>query len=781
MAGNWILQPDRELPEDFSSTIGGHLLVAQTLARRGYTELEAARAFLDPELYNPTEAIELPGILDAAKRLEAAIRDQEKILVWGDFDVDGQTATTVLVSGLEGLGADVRYHIPIRAKESHGIKISVLENILDDEPGISVLLTCDTGISAHDAVAIANERGLDVLITDHHELPEQLPDAYAIVNPKLLPRSHALATLPGVGVGYKLIELLNERAGNPEQSSQYHDLVALGAIADVAELRGDTRYLVQKGIEILKSPERVGLQVMMEIAKLDPTWLTEEHIGFVIGPRLNAIGRLGDANPVVELLSTKDEGRARTLAQQLEGLNGERRLLTSQVYRGALALIEREPSLVEASVLVLDHPAWPAGVIGIVASRLVERYHKPAILISCPDGQLGRASARSVEGVDITAAIAAQAELLTGYGGHAMAAGFAIERENIPAFRRAISRFVAKIDLPEKGGLIVDAELPFSEISLDLVDDFERLAPFGAGNPPLVFASQNVKLAGWFPVGKTKEHLSIKIEDDLGEIRQALWWGGVDNTLEQELKNKEIDICYKLRPSTFRGSRDVQIEWVDYRVPEGEEGILEQLELDMVDYRRVNRPLSVMRDLGPDWQVWAEADAGKRLREAGLNDVLRGRIRGREVLEVGDKLVIWTTPPAGDVLLTVLDTVDPKKLILFAVDPQTDHEELFIKRLVGLVKYSMRQQGGRTSLTELSIAMAQRERTVKVGLQWLAAVGQITFVVEEDGGLHLTEGNGDSSFEDAVVLVTLRSLLEETRAYRKYYQRANVGQLLGKN
>jgi len=255
-------------------------------------------------------------------------------------------------------------------------------------------------------------RGVDMLITDHHDLPAALPQAFAITDPKLLPEGHPLSTLSGSGVAYKLAEELYARFGRPAEAARLLDLATLGLVADLAQLTGDARYLVQRGLEALRHTQRLGLQTIMELAELAPANLTEEHIGFVLGPRLNALGRLADANPAVELLTTTDPLRARVLATQLEGLNTQRQLLCNQVTRAAEAQLRLDPALLAQPVLVLSHPAWPGGVIGIVASRLVERYHKPAILFSAPAGQPARGSARSVAGLNITAAIGAQKELL---------------------------------------------------------------------------------------------------------------------------------------------------------------------------------------------------------------------------------------------------------------------------------------------------------------------------------------------------------------------------------
>ena len=404
--------------------------MARILSQRGITDLSTARAFLDPNAYTPSPPEALPGMITACQRIERAIRQGETICVWGDFDVDGQTATTLLVEALRGLGAKVLYHIPVRARESHGVNVEALEPLLDAAnaagTAAGLLLTCDTGITANEALEYARARGVDVIITDHHDLPETLPDANVILNPRLLPEGHALTGLPGVGVAYKLAEALYQQAGRAEEAQNFLDLVALGIVADLALQTGDTRYLLQRGLPALRQTQRTGLQVMFELAGLQPAFLTEEHIGFVLGPRLNALGRLDDANPAVELLTTADAGRARVLATHLEGLNARRRLLTAQVLKGALEQIEKDPSLLEQAALVLAHPEWPAGVIGIVASELAERYNRPTILLSAPPGQPARGSARSIEGVNITAAIASQKALLlrlrrASHGGRAVA------------------------------------------------------------------------------------------------------------------------------------------------------------------------------------------------------------------------------------------------------------------------------------------------------------------------------------------------------------------------
>jgi single-stranded-DNA-specific exonuclease len=416
-----------------------HPLVAQTLVRRGITTPHTAHAYLN---LGSASSTPFPNIQKAVERINSAIQKGDQIGVWGDFDVDGQTSTTLLVQTLQALGANVTYYIPIRGKEGHGIHIDTLQPMLDNN--VKLILTCDTGITAYDTIDYANSRGVDVIVTDHHELGETLPNAAAIINPKLLPKDHLLANLAGVGVAYKLAEALLADYQAPINSRELLDLVALGLIADVALLKGETRLLVQQGIQALRETNRPGLKVMAELSGTSLETLTEETIGFSFAPRLNALGRLSDANPAVELLITTDPARARVLATQVEGLNAQRRLLTSQVYEAAEAKLHENPDLLTEPAIVLSHPNWPGGVVGIVANKLVDRYHKPVVLFTESEDGILRGSARSVEGLHITQAITTQQDILLAFGGHPMAAGLSLQSEKLTEFRKGFGRAIEK-------------------------------------------------------------------------------------------------------------------------------------------------------------------------------------------------------------------------------------------------------------------------------------------------------------------------------------------------
>ena len=775
MNKTWSEPQETTIPGSLLESVGGHPLVAATLVRRGITDPVAVRAFLDPEHYTPTPASELPGLIKAADLIEAAIQNNEKILVWGDFDVDGQTSTALLVEALQCLGAQVTYYIPIRATESHGIKVDKLAELLTPNPPTpNLLLTCDTGISEHEAVDYAKSQGLTVVITDHHDLPPTLPNADAIVNSKLAPEGHPLSSLPGVGVAYKLIEELFDRRPKTEdgqrspvsrpQSENYLDLVALGIVADIALQIGDARYLIQRGLERLRRTQRLGLQTLFKNAQIIPDQITEEQIGFGIGPRLNALGRLSDANPIVEFFITDDPRKANILATQLEGLNNKRRLLTDQIYKAAISQVEQEPELLNYAALVLAHPQWPAGVIGIVASRLVEQFNRPTILLSAPEGEAAHGSARSIEGVHITEAITAQSELLLGFGGHPMAAGLTIDPQRITDFRRALSRTIRGMigPIPQEPTLPIDAYVGLEELSLEFVDDIMRLAPFGAGNPALTLATRDLKLVSQTPIGRDRSHLRLVVEDPQGLTRDVIWWRGAEQTLPSGL----FDLAYSIQANTFRGQRRLQIVWQDYRQSTAttSEVDIETSTLEIVDYRGEAHPLPLLDQLKTQENIllYTEGDAKRRL--AG---------RDRNELAPAEKLILWTPPPGPGYLAEIMAQVAPQQVYLFVIDPAMDTPSAFLERLAGLVKHTLNARAGRVKLQTLAAAMAHKETTVRVGLAWMEEKGIIhPEGLGESGEILVTTG-GEPGLALDDVAMTLKAMLDETAAYRDYIRTAN--------
>ena len=755
----WIEPEVIEVPPDLLTAVNGHVFLSQLLYRRGLSDADTVRQLLNPSIYQPSPSWELPDMDGAVEILSQAIQHRKKICVWGDFDVDGQTATTLLVSTLRSLGADVLFHIPVRAIESHGIDVDILANYISN--GIGILLTCDTGVSACQAIDFANQHDLPVIVTDHHDLPPELPPARAVINPKRLAAGHPLATLPGVGVAYKLAEALYHSVNDNDAANNLLDLVALGIVADLATLHGDTRYLLQRGISVLHQTSRLGLQTLAELAELDLHNLTEEHIGFTIAPRLNALGRLGNANSMVEFLTTNNPSRARSLAYELEALNTQRKMISDQVFQGALAQIEADPSLLDRNVIVLPHTGWPAGVIGIVASRLVERYAQPVILLSTHPGEPARGSARSVEGINITEAIATQAHLLVDYGGHPMAAGLSIIPDNIPEFQRGLARAIALMTggHPTAHGLPIDEYVDLASVTSDLVSDIETLAPFGPGNPPPILACRDLELTSYSQVGKHDEHYLLKIHDGDGYEQTVIWWHGAD----QPLPEGKFDLAFSARNSTYRAQSALQLEWIDYRpslTPNGEISSPKP-HIHVIDHRHAPEPIKVLAEIirSPDVQIWCENDDRESLHAVD-----------RMHLSPSRALVIWSIPPGPAELRQAVELTTPQVIYLFAAPNAFDDFEAFLKRLTGLLKYAIRHRAGKVNVAELAAATGHRNITIRLGLQWLQMHDHIQLLAEGQDQYTLSLGSGKSDSSDPTIISCLKTLLTETATFRQYYR-----------
>lgn len=762
----WREPGDVRSNSELESVVGGHPLVTQVLVRRGLSTVERALAFLDPTHYKPARPQELPGLERAADRVEEAIRAEESICVWGDFDVDGQTSTTLLVSALRDFGARVSYHIPVRARESHGIHLPTLKKILEDGP--QLILTCDTGVGEHEAIDYARSQGVDVVVTDHHDLPAELPEAAAVVDPKMLEAEHPLRELPGVGVAYQLAVALYERADRPDEVMRYLDLVALGIVADVAVHHGDVRYLLQRGLAALRETSRVGLQILMDLAGIQQERLTEEDIGYALAPRMNALGRLADANVAVEFLSTEDEEIARALALQMESLNAKRKLLSDQVFQAALAQIKADPSLLEHAALVLDHPSWPVGVIGVVASQLADRYERPTVLLTAPIGEPARGSARSIPGIDISAAITRTEDLLLGYGGHPMAAGMAMETEHIPAFRESLSAAVQQMmaDRAEEPALIIDATFPLAMLSLELVADLERLAPFGPGNPPVTLLAPGVVLQDSLLFGREDAHVALKVQDQEGAVHKVVWWQGAGRPLSEGA----FDLAYHVRANDYRGQREVQVAYVDSRpakaiILRDERQVVKR---SFVDYRHVKDPTDVVMQLQEeDLSIWCESK--QKTAVHGSN---------RYELRPASALVIFSIPPGPQELRDALAQVSPQVVYIFAVDPGLGEMKDFLNHLAGMVKRALGKEDGWIQISKFAAATAHREIAVKVGLKWLFARGVVRLV--EEGGDEMKVAIGEPKSQPTRThLHELQTILLETAAFRVHYRKASPDDLLG--
>lgn len=763
---NWKFPELVPVPSDYQLAIGGSTLVSKILYQRGLTHLADAQAFLDPDRFCPSPPGDLPGLIEAADRLSLALKENQRVLVWGDFDVDGQTSTTLLFSALSELGADIVHHIPIRATESHGISLPVLSQIIRDKSP-QVLLSCDTGIDAVEAVDFANRSGVDVIITDHHQLPPTLPQAQAIINPNLLPAAHPLRDLPGVGVAYKLIEELFSRS--KQDPHQFLDLVALGIVADVARQTGDTRYLLQRGLEVLRNSPRPGLLEIYNQVDLQPAQINEETIGFLIGPRLNALGRLDDANSCVEFFTTEDVGQASKLADRLDRLNSRRQELTEEIYLDAQNKLDADPGLVqEYPVVVLAGPPdWNPGVIGIVASRLVERYHKPAILLTA-DGEVAKGSARSVPGVPISDLIASCQELLLSHGGHPMAAGLSLPLSAVSQFRSCLKskfRSIVGDALPEKE-LQIDAELLFQEIDQDFIQDFHRLAPFGAGNPKLTFASRGVSINSEKikTIGRTKKHRKLTFQDSTGTDFEFLWWNSSDIEIPAV---PLLDIAYSLELSSYRGRPQIQATIQAIRPsPDTPVYLTKPGQYKSWDLRDTS-------NLQAEIQSWIDTTQAVVWAERQLPDFVPSVPRSE--LSPHSTLVIWTTPPSRLVLKQIIEKVSPSNIIVVGDSPIPESLEMFIQSLYGLIK-NMLNHDKEFDLTRFSQALAYPEDMVEIGLKWAHYHGDYDLGQIRNG--IISPGPRQNLPGFAEVDDRLKRMLQEVISFRSHFNSAALGSIL---
>jgi single-stranded-DNA-specific exonuclease len=539
--GTWTISPcPHRQAESLAQALGLSEITASVLVRRGYGDPETARAFLAGEqpLHDP---FLLPAMDIAAERIRAAIAAGKRICVHGDYDVDGICATALAVLVLRELGADVEWHLPSRFEEGYGVNGNTLERLAGE--GCGLVLTVDCGITAVDEVRRASELGLEVIVTDHHRPGEELPDCPVVATKELC----------GTGVAFKLGQaLLGEGS---EVLRRHLDLVALATIADVVPLLGENRTLTIAGLRMLARTQRPGLQALMKVAHVDPATVDTGQVGFRLAPRINAAGRLGHPRAALELLLTDDADEARRLADRLEDLNRDRQAVEDKILRAAVAQVEEWPEAKRRrKAYVVWGEDWHEGVIGIVASRLVERYHRPVVLLAGGDGPW-KGSGRSIPSFDLHGALRGCAQLLERFGGHRAAAGLSILPELVEPFADAFAAQAEGLltldDLAPS--TVVDAVLPRgAKLTLDLCDELRRLAPFGLGNPDVTLLAPGCELGDLTTVGDGK-HLRFRVQRDGRDAGGAIAFGQ-GTQLDRYRRVGRYDVAFRLQENRWNGT-----------------------------------------------------------------------------------------------------------------------------------------------------------------------------------------------------------------------------------
>ena len=524
-------EPDRmpEAEKGLIRELRVHPLTARLLCNRGLTDPAEAEAFLRPALSQLLDPMGLPDMDRAAHRIKDALDSKETIFIYGDYDVDGVTSTAVYVRALTALGAKLEYRVPHRKRDGYDLKPGSIDYA--HERGATLVITSDCGIQAREAIEHANSLGMTVIVTDHHEPGETLPPAYAIVNPHRHDSTYKFPMLAGVGVAFKTMQAVVRLVHPTHEGAfiqKFLDLVACGTVADVMPLLGENRVFASFGLKHLATTRKVGLRALLEGAGINTQKpLTAETVGFGIGPRINAVGRLDDAATALDLLLTGDPEEARNLVEKMNAFNVERQVAQKRILEEAKRIVESR-DLDNTKILVVASPGWNAGVVGIVAGKLVEAYGRPAIVIGVNDEEThGKGSARSIKGFDMFAGMQLCRALLQSCGGHEMAAGLSLTMDNLDAFERTINAHAAATmtddDFIPK--LAHDGLIDPSALSLSLLEEWEQLAPFGHANPEPKFASTNLLICEAKRMGKDASHLKMKLRAEAMDPTDCIAWG----------------------------------------------------------------------------------------------------------------------------------------------------------------------------------------------------------------------------------------------------------------
>jgi single-stranded-DNA-specific exonuclease len=564
----WEIMPDDGRCEQLARGLNVSPLLAQVLINRGVTNSDTASMFLRPKLTELIDPLRMPGIEPAVERIKQAVVNKEKITVYGDYDVDGITGVSILWELLRLLGADVDYYIPHRIEEGYGLNAEAVRTLA--ESGSRLLITVDCGVTALDCAELAGQLGLDLIITDHHRPDDKIPEAIAVVHPAL-EQSYPNQDSAGAMVAFKLAwAIANEFNPGKRLEPKLREfmlgatsLAAMGTIADIVDLRGENRVLTSYGLKSLPQSKLPGILALIETAGLTGQQLDSFHIGFRLAPMLNAAGRMGHARLAVELLTSDSHTRSAQIAEYLKGQNDQRQRLERKIFKQACEMIiERGLNHPDHKSIVLANESWHTGVIGIVASRIIEKFYRPTVMINIGANGNGAAqgSARSIHGFCLLSAIKACSQNLLSFGGHEMAAGLTIKAEKIEQFANEFEIY-AKQNLSEKdiaARLQIDAIVPLADLRRETVSELQMLGPFGEGNPEPIFATKGVRLAGQpRRVGAAQDHLQLVITDNTATVRCIGFRMG---KLEKKLLEHEyFNVAYQPQLNTYNGNTNVEL------------------------------------------------------------------------------------------------------------------------------------------------------------------------------------------------------------------------------
>lgn len=748
-------RPDEQIVQRLAEEASLAPLLARLLVCRGVRTAAEAAAFLHPLRQPFHDPFLLDGMERAIQRLRRAIEAGERILVYGDYDADGVCSTSVMMSALKEAGASVEFYIPNRFTEGYGPNMAAFRAA--KERGVSVIVTVDNGIAAVNEIAAANEWGLDVIVTDHHEPGPVLPKAYAIIHPKKQGSTYPFRDLAGVGVAFKVAHALLGRVPH-----HLLDLVAIGTIADLVPLVGENRILAAQGLEALRETKRAGLRALWRQCRIDAAALNEQTVGFVIAPRLNAAGRLGGADPAVALLMTDDEDEAAQLAAEMDELNRERQQLVAQIADEAAEMVRRQFPPEEHRVLVVAGEGWNAGVVGIVASKLVEQFYRPAVVLAVDrEKGIAKGSARSIHGFDLFASLSRCRDLLPHFGGHPMAAGMTLALDDVEPLRRRLNAIAAETlsddDLTPL--TFIDASCSVAELTLDAARGLERLAPFGVGNPRPLVLIEGASVETMRRVGANGAHMKAVFAQEDASV-DAIGFG-LGPLCEEIAPGARVSAVGELSVNEWNGLAKAQLSLCDLAVSH----------CQLFDIRgcRDVRPFLERLPKEKRLLVMFRQGTGARPDLASFRGELRCVLTDEEAgaLEInGRYVVLLDLPPTLGRLAALLGGKEPARIYalfaqpearFFRTFPTRDHFKWFYALLHKYRSFPLAERGG-----QLARARGWTEETV----HFMAKVFlELEFITEQNGVISL-------------VRAPAKRDLHESPTYRRWRDELEVEQQL---
>ena len=576
----WTLKHKGKVKEtELSKKINISPEISQILNNRGINDEKDAEIFMNPSLEYLRNPFLMKDMKKATERIKKAIENKERIYIYGDYDVDGVSSTSILYIYFKSIDYPVKYYIPNRLEEGYGINEDAIRKISND--GCDLIITVDCGITSVNEVGLANELGIDVIITDHHECQSDVPDAYAIVNPKQDDCNYPFDMLCGCGVAFKMIQALTDEEEFKRSMFDYLEVVTLATICDIVPLIDENRIIVKNGLKLMKEGKNLGLRELIKVCGIETSKIGSSHIGYSVGPRINASGRLGHSYLGVQLFTTDLEDEAKEIANILEAKNIERQMIESKMYKEAEDVISSSENYKDDKVLVVAKEGWQHGIIGIVASKLTEKYYKPTILLTIEDGE-ATGSARSIKGFSIFDALVSCKDLMNKFGGHEQAAGLALNAENIEELRKRVNKIadynLNKDDLIEN--IKVEYELEEESATLDLVDNLRKLEPFGLSNPSPRFIMRDLLLTNIYKMGKNKQHLKLICENE--KSYECVGFN-MAYLAENFQEGDKIDVLFQVDENNFNNDRKVQFLLKDIRLSHPKLAILNNLSLKLFE------------------------------------------------------------------------------------------------------------------------------------------------------------------------------------------------------